>query len=114
MQGNLSDNISLYKKLMWTGTGIGIGGLAMTGAGIGMLFSSDPITDYKENVSGPDRYRENIIHSLGWAFVGVGAALTITGAALAGTFGYKYTHYSENAEMMVSFNPTGASFLVAF
>ena len=109
----LDNDIQMYKSLMWTGTGIGIGGLAFVGTGIGMILLTDAI-EFKENQSGPHHYKEKIVHSMGWAFVGVGTALTITGATLAAIYGYKYKHYGTNAEITASIMPTGATVLVAF
>ena len=112
----LEDNLELYKTLMWTGAGIGIGGLAFAGAGAGMVLSSEPI-DFKEKFNAPHQYKEKVLHSLGWAFVGTGAALAVTGAVLTGVYGYRYRHYNdsqEDAELTFSVYPACTSMIVTF
>ena len=118
------DAFSAYKeqhykeisRLLWTGTGVGAGGLAMIGAGIALvaMYPSSSI----EQVDGgkkPNLVHEEPLHSLGWAFVGVGAGLLVGGTVLAGIYGYKYTHFkTDNAELSFSISPTSLSFGLAF
>ena len=120
MQGNLGDSVSLYKKLLWTGTGIGIGGLAIAGVGAAIVVTMDGKSiKYIENdnPSGPHQYKNKATWMAGWGLIGGGAALTIAGAAIAGVFGYKYLHYNdkvENENVEITFAPSSASVTVVF
>ena len=113
---NLEDNIEMYKSLLWTGVGIGIGGLALTATGSALVITSDAI-DFKENFNGPHKYTEKTEHVLGWALIGTGAALAITGSVLAGVYGYKYSHHKDNqtdVELSFSVLPNYTSIKVEF
>ncbi len=109
----LEDNLELYKTLMWTGAGIGIGGLAFVGAGAGMVAVSD-VAEYQLHQNKPATYKESFVHSMGWAFVGVGCALTISGAVLAGVFGYKYSHYSDSVDITFNLSHQTTSMTITF
>ena len=110
---SLEDNHLLYQKLMWSGIGIGIGGLAFAGAGAGMVVVTDTAT-FKVYKNKNATYKENSIHSLGWAFVGVGSTLVISGAVIAGIFGYKYRQSSDHLDIAFELSPTKSSVMISF
>lgn len=109
-----SEDIKAYRSIMWAGTGICIGGLAFAATGLGMALSSEPASYHNGMGLAPDTYTENWMHSLGWAFVGAGTAMTVTGAVLAGIYGYKYKHHKDNADLSLKISPLYTSFQVAF
>ena len=114
MQGSLSDSVALYKKLMWTGIGTGIGGAVIVGIGAALVAVSKDksieITDSR--VNHPIRYKDNQTWLTGWGLVGAGAALVAAGSALAGVFGYKYLHYNDQVDVALA--PNGILVSTAF
>ena len=83
---------------------MGIGGIAFASTGTALVITNDAI-DFKENFNGPHKYKEKAVHTLGWVFIGTGAALVITGSVLAGVYGYKYSHHKDNqADVELSFS----------
>lgn len=100
------------KTLMWVGTGLGAGGLVLTGAGLGMALSSDSSIltasthGYKVDV--------NPINAMGWVVTGLGAGLLITGAVLAGIYGYEYNRSLQNKDISLNISPTGFYFNMTF
>jgi hypothetical protein len=109
----IDDEIKSYRALTWTGAGIGIGGLVFAGVGAALVAITEPC-DFKVNLSGPYKYTENITHSIGLGLIGAGSALTITGAIIAGIYGYKYKRIKDNAVFYFSFSPTQASVSLTF
>ena len=86
-----ADTQKTYNTLMWTGAGVGIGGLALTIAGITLVaFNTSVHIDKTEDDQ--TLIHEKPYHSLGWTFVGSGVVMMLTGSALAGVFGYKLHH----------------------
>ena len=99
-----------------TGAGTGIGGLAILGVGIGLLASEG---DDSCNISIiMDENSPQISHGVhgmyiaGWTLVGVGAALTVAGAVVAGVYGYRYTHNDTTVSFGIT--PVSASLEIAF
>lgn len=83
-----------YRALMWTGVGIGAGGIAMAVAGAVLVATMDEI-DYKidgNGVSTSSKPVAGTAYNAGWGLIGAGAAFAIAGAVVAGIGGYKYTH----------------------
>ena len=107
---NYKGQIGDYKTPMWIGAGVGIGGLVMGGVGAALLFTTSPITFKRET----PRYTENPSHVLGWALTGVGTALTVTGAILAGIYGYKYTRAKNDLTLSLTLTPANSSFTIQF
>ena len=118
------DDFAAYKdehykeisRLLWTGTGVAAGGLALIGAGIALV-AMYPASTIKQDDGGKKPYKasDEPLHSVGWASVGVGAGLLVGGAVLAGIYGYKYTHFkTDNADISFSITPTSLSFGLSF
>ncbi len=102
-----------YKTTMWIGAGIGIGGLVLGGVGAALVVTSDPIK-FKSSHELPAKYKEEPLHIVGWSLVGVGSALTITGAVLAGIYGYKYKRAKDYMNLTFNISPTSASLAFQF
>ena len=109
----LEDNITLYKNLTWIGTGIGAGGIVMTSVGVAMVLMSEPFS-FSQGFASPNKYKEDIVHALGWTFIGMGSALTVTGAVLAGVYGYKYMHNKDNVDLAFEVFPTSVTLKIVF
>ncbi|MBO4350507.1 MAG: hypothetical protein J6A01_06145 [Proteobacteria bacterium] len=110
---HLQDKIDDYKTPMWIAAGIGIGGLAMAGAGAALVAISDSIkVDPKPAV--PPKYKDNAIHTTGWILVGVGSGLAISGAIFTGIFGYKYRHFNDTKSLSINLSPSYTSLSFQF
>ncbi|MBR4985594.1 MAG: hypothetical protein IKY83_07640 [Proteobacteria bacterium] len=108
------DNV---KALMWTGVGLGAGGLVLAGVGAGIIATNEPCEIVAhDDGRNPYTFKDKPVYSVGWALVGVGAGLTVTGAILAGIYGFKYTHFEINDESEVSLmlSPTSVSLGLTF
>ena len=110
---HLQDKIDDYKTPMWIAAGIGIGGLAMAGAGAALVLTTD-FADVDENQFDHTRLKEKPIHALGWGLIGAGAGLAVTGAVFSGIFGYKYKHYNDSKNLTFHFAPNHASIAMTF
>ncbi|MBQ9396337.1 MAG: hypothetical protein IJU23_12615 [Proteobacteria bacterium] len=93
-------------KLMWTGIGLGIGGAALLGTGLGLWsgYYNEPLdTNHKHVVVG---------YKMSLALMGTGTAFTLTGIILAGLFG----HWYKQSDVSYSFDivPNGAMFRMDF
>ena len=99
-----TDERETYRKLMWTGAGIGAGGLLLTITGAALAAQNDLSVKAKQHTESTkiiyyDYTIQNKQHySLGWTTFGIGMGLLITGTVLTGIFGYKYTHLNINDE----------------
>ncbi|MBR4984247.1 MAG: hypothetical protein IKY83_00715 [Proteobacteria bacterium] len=114
---NHAQQISDTQKLMWTGVGLGIGGLVITGTGLGIVMNQAHKYETKKlNSDNPDvqAYTFSTTYTAGWAFIGVGATLTVTGAILAGIFGSRYAAYQKDSDYSFALTPTSASFTFNF
>ncbi|MBQ1926854.1 MAG: hypothetical protein II180_12140 [Proteobacteria bacterium] len=100
------------KTLMWVGTGLGAGGLAFIGAGIGMLLSSHS-SDIIATQHGYEA-KDSSQHAAGWVLVGMGGGLLITGAVLAGIYGYEYRQSLKDKNLSLNISPTGFQFNMKF
>ena len=110
---SLQRQIDDYATPMWIGTGIGIGGLVLVGVGAALVTNSDPFKSPKINHDLEiTEYKEEPKHAAGWTALGVGSALTLTGAVLAGIYGYKYKRAKDSMDLSFNISPTSAS--VAF
>ena len=91
--------------IMWTGTGIGVAGIAMTVVGAYMTF-----VDTKKHVK-PLKAQDDTVkfeakHYAALYLFGAGIAATVTGAVMAGLGGYYYTHpIAEDLTMAVTAGP---------
>ena len=101
-----------YHQVMWTGIGIGIGGLAITTVGavlVGLSKDSDEAMEVKTGT-----LSENGIRIAGWTLLGTGIGLTAAGIVTAGIGGYHYSKAKEDAVMSLQVAPMGASFRMTF
>ncbi len=90
---------------MWTGVGLAAAGLALGGAGIGMIALSDE-SDRAKSKDGGTYFTPT--YAAYWAMTGAGIALTITGAIMTGIFGYRYTHTAKNTDIAFDLSPNSA------
>ncbi len=104
-------SIGHYRSVMWTGIGIGIAGLILSGTGTGLA------------VSQKNNYLEvNSIHKLvmkngyiaGWTLLGTGIGLTVAGTIVASIAGHRYSKAKSEVKNSVSISPYGASFNMTF
>ncbi len=111
------------KTVMWVGVGTGIAGLALLTTGVILVAQNlDKPASFEKDTTNPyhSKYKVRDAYSGGWAVTGSGIALTVLGTALAGYFGYKFTHInksessSESEEMTLSLTPSGAAFSMTF
>ncbi len=117
----------LISDVMWAGAGIGLAGIAIAGGGIGMLFASR--NDKYERVNLEDinlktgkpniddsihSYKYKPVYLAGWAMVGAGAVLAISGAVLTGVYGYQYTHPLKDESISWQISPLDISLQIAF
>ena len=101
-----------YYRTMWTGAGLGIGGLLVTGGGLAMALLVDNKKEF-----GTSGYKVSAPYIIGWSLVGAGAAFTVAGSIITGIAGYQYTHLDvPDTDMTVSFNvsPMSATFGLTF
>lgn len=103
-----------YKKAMWAGIGVGIGGLALAGGGVGLVMSKSDKYEVTENKGSPKTYTFTNLYTTGWTLIGVGAAFTVGGAILAGVFGSKYASSKNQSDYSFSITPMHASFTFRF
>ena len=86
---------SQYRKFMWLGIGLGTGGLVLAGTGAALVAKFDPVELGRED-NHKLSYKEKPLHSFGWASIGVGTGLLVTGAVLAGIYGYRYSRAKQD------------------
>lgn len=95
-----SGDVSRYKKMMWTGIGLGIGGAAMAASG-GVLWGIDKeisISNIKYNngdLKGKSKFG---MTNGGQLLLGIGVGMAIVGTVMAGINGYYYSHLSKKEE----------------
>ena len=104
-----------YATLMWTGTGIGILGIAGTITGAVLVTHCDKY----EDVTGPstDTKRKYDIrpgYISGWVLIGAGASLAVAGAVMAGLGGYQYTHSNNDVAFHLNIVPNAAAMSLTF
>ena len=117
-----------YGVNMWAGIGTGIAGIIVTTVGGVLIAKSDKYshTGYHEayltenEAAKYDRaagtvimqdYKINGGYIAGWTLLGVGITATMTGAILAGVYGYNITHFDSYA---IGIAPNGISFGMTF
>lgn len=103
-----------YGQLMWTGVGIGIGGLILTGIGSAVVASTKPVSLYVVNGVNYE-YQSKPAYAFGWSSLGIGLGLLATGSILAGIFGYKYSQSDAGSEdIAFSISPVSFSIEMRF
>ncbi len=108
-----AQHLESYKKLLWAGVGIGAGGLALAGTGAALVALSHSSKIEKEAEAKPNKVSDDPMHATGWIATGLGAGLLITGAVLAGVYGYKYKQ-SDNQDISFNLSPSYISFDIRF
>ena len=110
------DQASGYKSLMWTGTGIAIGGAVLAGVGAALVAMETTGDNKPVTFDGyvPGTYKIDARYTAGWALVGVGAAFAIAGAVFAGISGYKYKHANDTLTFSFNFAPNSALMSIDF
>ena len=97
-----------YRQVLWTGVGIGIGGLALAATGTALAVTSDAAEVKKTKLS------ENKLHTAGWILLGSGIGLTAAGIVMAAIGGYHYSTTKDDAIISLQVSPVGASFGMTF
>ena len=111
-----SANMSLeqnkkHEIVLWTGVGMGIAGLALLGTGAGIAASID-----NKDLLGVKGAQLNINKRFisGWALIGVGIGMTVTGAMMAGIGGYHYSKVKDDAVLSFGISPVETSIAMTF
>lgn len=109
------NDFNLAKTVLWTGTGLGLVGVAAVVVGGILVGTQDEYVDSDRNSKmaplprGPlEEHGKNVIDCImdpdsksvktnpeyiaGWAVLGVGIGMTLVGAVMAGIGGYRYSH----------------------
>lgn len=121
-----------YSAGLWTGAGIGIAGVLMLAAGLGINVSISDDEKYQKiaiendvpaHADGePDRTHAASSSKLmvtdkyiaSWALIGVGSVAILSGAIVSGIFGYKLTHIDDNNLFSLQITPTNVGFSMTF
>lgn len=122
-----ASELKTSKTLMWTGVGSAAGGLALVGAGVGLIFSG---TKYEKVANGEitvttkdsnnilvidetkiNKYTYTTNYTTGWMMIGIGSAFTVAGTILTAIYGYKYTH-SKSEQFSFQVSPFGSATLI--
>ena len=109
-------DVTRYKNMMWTGAGIGIGGIALIVAGgavYGTKHNDLKLKDMefeKNNNTILNGTSDNLQRDLGIGLLSAGIGMTLIGAVMAGINGYYYTHFSNSDADNVSVNAGLGSF----
>lgn len=101
-----------YGVMMWTGAGIGIGGLIFLGIGSGLLARGNML-EYGEKITVKGDY------GAGWALLGIGLGASIAGAVMTGLAGYQYVRLGKEiprdvSAVRVSLSPVSAGLKLEF
>lgn len=103
-----------HKILLWSGVAAGVSGIVLASVGGAFIAQNiqkpidlTPKRDGIETI----HYKVHLDYITGWTLLGVGCALTLSGAILAGIYGYRSTHHQDYA---LSLSPMGASFQMSF
>ena len=89
---------------MWTGAGIGIGGLSLTIVGAVLALVDDSYISVSSekikisqgmNINTNSNYKISPKYISGVSLLSIGLALTVAGSILTGFYGYQYTHLEE-------------------
>ena len=105
-----SNDLSLYKGLLWTSVGVSVAGLVLTSVG------GAYIAKYKSKsvvAKGEDQVAANGQYVAGWGMLGAGIATTLLGVTGMGIFGYKTTHTNDTGLSLI-FSPDYAGIHVTF
>ena len=97
-----------YQQVLWSGVGIGIGGLAFAATGIALAVNSDAAKVDNLKLS------EEKLHAAGWILLGSGIGLTAAGVIMTAIGGYHYSTMKDDAIMSFQFSRVGASFGMTF
>ena len=108
------DQASGYKALMWTGTGIAVGGAVLAGVGAALVAMNEPADFSQSDVSGSGTYRADVGFTTGCILLGVGAAFAVTGGIFGGISGYKYKHAKDNLTFAFSISPVTSFITIEF
>ncbi len=93
-------DVTRYKNLMWTGAGLGMGGIAAAIAGGVLVGMNDEIKIKNMSAEG-GRLRgkpDGITRDLGLGLLGAGIGMTVVGAVMTGISGYYYTHLTGSGD----------------
>ena len=92
-------------KMMWTGIGVGIGGVVLLGTGLGLW------SKYYNNPLDKNHKHVEMSYKLSIGLMGVGSVLTLSGVILAAVFG---NYYKKDQAYSFDVSPTGAAFRMVF
>ncbi|MFA5623446.1 MAG: hypothetical protein WC966_00100 [Bradymonadales bacterium] len=114
----VKDEISYHSTIMWTGVGLGIAGIVFTGVGIGVAkmpitfrmsdfldCDNDGICRFQEKAKTNRVIFENLQQNrAGYALIGVGTGLLITGTVMAVFGGYQRYKLKANTDKTLSWS----------
>jgi hypothetical protein len=125
----LTDKLADDKAGLWTGVGVGAGGIVLTIVGSVLVTKMDKYKHtgfHEEQLDAAEAakygrqagsvrvqdYKVSEGYVAGWTLLGAGIAFTVTGAVLSGIYGYKVSHDEDRFALGIS--PFGASFGMTF
>ena len=104
-----SDYEKVNRQILWSGVGVGVGGIALAVTGFALAYHSDPV-EFSEP-KGAYKVRKD--YTVGWCLAGTGIAMLISGVIMSGVAGYRLTKMKNNA-FALDISPTGGSFRMTF
>ena len=104
-----SDYEKVNKQILWSGVGIGVGGIVLAATGFALAYHSHPVEFTELNQA----YSVKTQYTAGWYLAGTGIAMFISGVIMSGVAGYRLTRI-KNSAFAFEISPTGGSFRMVF
>ncbi|MBR4985038.1 MAG: hypothetical protein IKY83_04785 [Proteobacteria bacterium] len=107
-KGSVEEGSESEWKLLWTGAGLGIAGLVLTGAGAALGMNVDNIS------SSGGTTKISPLYLSGWSAFGVGVGMVVSGTIMTAVAGYRYTHHKDSRSFSYQIGPSSAAFMMVF